>query len=557
MLLLAMILVPIAGGTLILALRASSVSQRTRETIGIAIAALTLLLGTVSTYQVAQSGIEGQSSITPRIEYSPEWMHLNLPASIATHAGGWQMSLGLDGIGASMVMLSLIVALCVLLVAGHTVTANRGDYAGWVLIATGGNLLVFSAMDLLLFYIGFELILIPLFAMIAGWGNSNGYSAARRFVLYTLLGSIPMVLGLLGISQLYSDENGWTIHLPTLAAQAASINLTTQQANFQVWIFVLLVLGLGIKTAILPLHTWLPSTYSASHPTTTAFLAAVVLKLGLFGFLRLLLPFTAATCAQFGPGVFGWLGAAAIVGGALVALAQKDLSLMFAYSSLSHVGFITIGIFSLSYEGLGGATLQMFNHGITTVAMFLLLACMVVRRPGLRIDERTGALATQFPRLGFFTVFFVVAASGMPGLNSFVGELLTISGMLTRHPAVIGIAILGVVLGAWYSFRMLQVVFFGTYSNARTKSPSKNLEGSVTTDLPFVHKVVFGSLAGLCLFIGLLPNTALSLVESDVERIARIYDGSNPPVASDQFGGNEIPLVVAEPSAAPEVEPTT
>jgi NADH-quinone oxidoreductase subunit M len=547
MLMLALIGIPLLGGTLLLALRSSGIADRARESLALAIVAVSLGLGILCTYQVAQATAEGQASIAPRLEYSPAWLHLNLPAALATNSDGWQLSLGLDGIGAAMVLLTLIVAAAVMVIARNTVEKNHGDYASWILVATGGLLLVFSAMDLLLFYIGFEITLIPLFAMIAGWGNTSGFVAAKRFVLYTLVGSIPMVLGLFGISELYSGESGWTVHMPTLAAQAASMTLTTQQANLQVWVFLLLILGLGIKTAIIPLHTWLPTTYAASHPTTTAFLAAVVLKMGLFGFVRLVLPFTAQACAELGPGMFGWLGAIAIVAGALIALAQKDLSLMFAYSSLSHVGFITIGLFSLSHEGIGGATLQMFNHGITTVAMFLLVACMLIRRPNLRIDEHAGGLSAQFPRLGFFTVFFITAAAGMPGLNNFVGELLTLSGMMTQRPVVTGVAVLGVVLGAWYSFRMLQFVLFGTAEKTSgvRRSQSSTSVAIVTTDLPFEHKAVFGSLALICLFIGVMPNTAIGLFKSDVDGIARIYESSAATASASRLNRDTPPLSIA------------
>ena len=553
MLMLALIAIPLIGGGVLLALRAGGLGDRERESLAIVLALVTLVLGSICTYHVSQATVEQAAvestsasslSVAPRFEYSPSWLHVNLPAALATNESGWQLSLGLDGIGAIMVMLTLIVTVAVLVIARSSVESHRGDYASWILIAAGGLLLVFSAMDLLLFYIGFEITLIPLFAMISGWGNANGPAAAKRFTLYTLVGSIPMVLGLLGISKLYSGDGGWTVHMPTLAAQAASMTLTTEQTNLQVWVFLLLVLGLGIKTAIIPLHTWLPTTYAASHPTTTAFLAAVVLKMGLFGFVRLVLPFTVQACETLGPGLFGWLGAIAIVGGALIALAQKDLSLMFAYSSLSHVGFITIGLFSLSHEGIGGATLQMFNHGITTVAMFLLLACMLLRRPNLRIDEEASGMSTQFPRLGFFTVFFITAAAGMPGLNNFVGELLTLSGMMSQRSAITGVAVLGVVLGAWYSFRMLQYVLFGTAEKGRSKTKSSAAEGRVTSDLPLEQKVVFGSLAAICLFIGIMPNVTLGLFKSDVDGIAKAFDRSPAATESAQFL-NTQPLTIA------------
>jgi len=406
-----------------------------------------------------------------------------------------------------------------LVLAKSTVSHDRSDFAAWLLVASGCMLLVFMSMDLLLFYIGFELVLIPLFVLIACWGDGGATWAAKRFVLYTLAGSIPMVLALLGISSLYAGTNDWQIGFAELSQRAAVSAASADQVAGQSWIFWLLVLGLGIKTAVLPLHTWLPSTYGASHPTCSAFLAAVVLKLGLFGFLRLALPLVPSACSAYGPVVLGSLGAVAIVYGALAALAQKDLRLLMAYSSLSHVGFITLGMFALNAEGITGATLQMFNHGVTTAAMFLLVASLIVRRGSPRWDEGSRGVAGHFPLLAFFLVFFVVAGAGTPGLNNFVGELLALIAMIEVYPILTAIGSLGIVLGAWYAFRLTQNVLFGRYEADKRLTASSTL---VSEDLAIGPKAVFFALAVLSIAIGVFPLKAIDIFRQDTERIAAI-----------------------------------
>jgi NADH-quinone oxidoreductase subunit M len=546
MLLLLLIAVPLLGGLGLITLGALGMDDRTRERVGIGIAIASLLIGGLLTYQVIQAAPpESNSRIVARIEYSPEWLQLRLPAALSTNNQGWQLSLGLDGIGAELVLLTLIVTLSVMFISQGTIDTKRGSYFAWLLLATSGLLLVFASMDLVLFYIGFEVTLIPLFMMMVGWGKAQATDAAKRFTLYTLLGSIPMVLALFGISQLYSGDTGWTVHLPTLSSRAAESLVSPPLYQSQLWIFSLLVFGLGIKTAILPLHTWLPATYSQSHPTTTAFLAAIVLKMGVFGFIRLVLPFTPIVCAEVGPSMMGWLGAIAIVAGALLALAQKDIALLLAYSSLSHVGFITVGLFSLTQEGIGGATLQMFNHGITTAAMFLLVACILVRRKNLRLDEQAGGMGSVYPRLALFTVFFTVAGVGMPGLNNFVGELLGLTGMMTRRPLITVVASLGIVLGAWYSLRMVQYIFFG---NDPRKDSNTRKTIDAAGDLNGTQKLTFGALALICLAIGVMPNWAIGLFKGDVERLSRGFSlttssAANPvtvPSVQSIASANEI-----------------
>lgn len=523
-----LILLPLLGGLALLLARRGALSEAAGEQLGIIIALACLALCLLLVVQVARlptpvatEANVGRAlpTILPKLEFAPEWFRIRMPATATLTNGGWQLRLGLDGIGAIMILLTTLVTSCVLVIARSTVDRNRSDFGAWILIASGCMLLVFLSMDLLLFYIGFELVLIPLFVLIARWGDRDAGGAAKRFVLYTLAGSLPMIVALLGISYLYSMPADWQIGFSELSLRALENTGELDQSQAQTWIFWLLAISLGIKTAVLPLHTWLPTTYGAAHPTCSAFLAAVVLKLGLFGFIRLVLPLVPNATAVYGPIVLGTLGAVAIVYGALAALAQRDLRLLMAYSSLSHVGFITLGLFALNAEGIAGATLQMFNHGITTAAMFLLMACLIARRGSTRWDEGSRGIANHFPRLAFFLVFFVVAGAGMPGLNNFVGELLALIAMINVFPVLTAIGALGIVLGAWYAFRLTQNILFGRYDAGRNAESTGRLQ---TSDLNFDQKAVFVPLAVLSLVIGILPLSAMNIFRSEVERLASV-----------------------------------
>lgn len=541
MLLPLLILMPILGGLILLFARRSSLTDSAGENAATLISLGSLALSVLLVINVAKlpapiaSGSPADKpaagapardanadvlpTIVPKIEFAPNWFRIHIPANATLADDGWQLRLGLDGIGAIMVLLTTLVTSCVLIIARTTVEKNRSDFAAWLLMASGCMLLVFMSMDILLFYVGFELVLIPLFVLISGWGDRDATVAAKRFVLYTLVGSIPMVLALLGISMMYSLDGKWAIGFSELSLNATIDAADPVHPTKQSWIFWLLVLGLGIKTAVLPLHTWLPTTYGAAHPTCSAFLAAVVLKLGLFGFLRLALPLVPIAASIDGPIALGTLGAVAIVYGALAALAQRDLRLLMAYSSLSHVGFITLGMFALNEEGLAGATLQMFNHGLTTAAMFLLMACLVVRRGSTRWDEGSRGIANNYPRLAFFLVFFVVAGAGTPGLNNFVGELLALTAMISVYPILTAIGVLGVVLGAWYALRMTQNVLFGKYDPGKRMEHPGQLQSN---DLGFDQKAVFAPMALLSIAIGVVPLSAIDIFRSDVQRIAQV-----------------------------------
>ena len=494
-----------------------------------------LLVGQVYTSSAALDPVNS-STIVPRLAYSPEWLQIHLPISVGGHAVHWQLQFGADGIGALLVLLTGIVGLVTMSLATFQIRERLHQYLALMLITQSMLMGVFLSMDLLSFYLFFEAVLLPLVLLINGWGDrAESLSASRKFLLFTLVGSVPMVLGLIGLAlNSATPDRASTVSLQALSAIARetqlaavgstvneSVNAVDALAAKEQWIVWLLLLGFGIKLAILPLHTWLPTTYAVAHPNTTALIASVVAKLGVFGIIRIVIPLTPLALSTYAQMLFGGLGALAIVYGALVALAQTDLRRVLAYSSLSHIGFITLGLMSMNIEGLTGAAIQMFNHGIITCGMFLMLAMLEQRRGKISLAEQDRGLASVYPRLGVMMVFFTLAGAGLPGLNGFVGEVLAMSGMIRVSGLFTGVAVLGTVLGAWYGLRIVQRLLFGSDGNTGTKSAVRSASDIGTKEFaPLV------ALAAICLFIGVRPQDTIRLFEKDIARIAIVSEPS-------------------------------
>ncbi|MBU6173481.1 MAG: NADH-quinone oxidoreductase subunit M, partial [Planctomycetes bacterium] len=340
---------------------------------------------------------------------------------------------------------------------------------------------------------------------------------------------VPMVIALIGLA-LQPAGNGAdsTVSFQSLSAMAnqqqmemvrGGSEMFTILATNQQWIVWLLLLGFGIKLAVLPLHTWLPTTYAAAHPNTTALIASVVAKLGVFGIVRIVLPLTPLGLAMEAQLLFGALGAIAIVYGALVALAQSDLRKVFAYSSISHMGFVTIGLMSLNTDGISGAAIQMFNHGVITCSMFLLLGHLEQRKTNLSFRMEDLGMAALYPRLSVLLIFFTLAGAGLPGLNGFVGELLSMMGMTRVSASITALAVLGTVLGAWYALRIVQRILFGSDGQEKTVYHNDS-----RGDLRPAELSVLLGMALLCLYIGVRPSGPMKLIEADVARLAKVTE---------------------------------
>ena len=506
-------------------------------------AALVLVLGIMLVSQVYSTGetqdpagaIAG-ATIVPRLSFDPAWLQVHLPVSVGGHLVRWKLHFGADGIGALMVLLTGIVGLVTMSLATLQIKERLHQYLALMLITQSMLMGVFLSMDLLSFYLFFEAVLLPLVLLINGWGDrAEALNASRKFLLYTLVGSVPMVLGLIGLAlNSATPEHASTVSLQALSAISssnalASVNPAAASSTVAVgsalagdpWIVWLLLLGFGIKLAILPLHTWLPTTYAAAHPNTTALIASVVAKLGVFGIIRIVIPLAPIALSSEAQILFGVLGAVAIVYGALVALTQTNLRRVLAYSSLSHVGFITLGLMSMNTEGLTGAAIQMFNHGIITCGMFLMLAMIEQRRGQLSLADEDRGLAAVYPKLGVLMVFFTLAGAGLPGLNGFVGEVLAMTGMVRVSALIAGIAVLGTVLGAWYGLRIVQRILFGGDGHSANK-----IAIGLTGDLSGREYLPLVGMAAICLFIGVRPQDTIKLIEKDIARIARVSEPS-------------------------------
>jgi NADH-quinone oxidoreductase subunit M len=526
-----LILVPLAGG---LALLMAGRRAKDLVPLGVAASVVTLILSTLLMNQVGGLVVSSDiAGVSPRIVFAPEAFRFSLPISSGNYPIEWQWAFGADGISALMVFLTGIVGCITVILATKQVTQRLPQYLGLLLVTISMLMGVFLAMDLVSFYVFFEAVLIPLVLLIHGWGNGEEPGpASKKFLLFTLAGSIPMVIGLIAlamspVNEVPSLSRPSTISLPELsqyAAESVIANATGLATGQSTWILFLLMLGFGIKLAILPLHTWLPTTYAASHPNTTALIASVVAKLGLYGIIRLVVPLVPGPLAEHLQLLFGVLGAIAVVYGALCALAQTDMRNILAYSSISHVGFITIGLMSMTSEGMGGATLQMFNHGVITASMFWLLAMLEQRRGRIRLTASERGFASQYPKLAVLLVFFTLAGAGLPGLNGFVGEVLAMTGMMRVCGTIVAISVLGTLLGAWYGLRVVQRLLFGGESGTEGHSHHQHHhhQPSRDEDLATIEWAPLAALALLCLWIGLFPQPTMGVFQPDTDRLARL-----------------------------------
>jgi NADH-quinone oxidoreductase subunit M len=382
--------------------------------------------------------------------------------------------LGVDGLNLLLILLTTFLGPIVVLCSWTYIKKHVKAYYALLLLLQTGIVGVFASFDLLLFYIFFELTLIPMYFIIGIWGGEDRIYAAIKFVLFTLVGSLLMLVGILYLG----------------FAAAAVVNdgvFTTDWFKLleygiplsdQVWLFFVFALAFSIKVPLFPLHTWLPDAHVQAPTGGSVILAGVLLKIGTYGLLRFCLPFFPNAAYEYAM-VIAVLAVIGIVYGALVAAAQKDAKKLIAYSSVSHLGFVVLGLFAFNVEAMQGALIQMVNHGLSTGALFLLIGMLYERRH-TRLMEDYGGIAKSVPVLSFFMVLTVLASVGLPGLNGFVGEFLillgTFSSIRLGDPVLVAVATSGVVFAAYYLLWMVYNVFFGTLDNEENKlMPDLNL----------------------------------------------------------------------------------
>ncbi len=360
-------------------------------------------------------------------------------------------------------------------------------------------IVVFTALDLFLFFMLWELTMIPMYFMIILWGGPNRIAAGIKFVLYSLTGSLLLLVGILGLYL----EGGHTYDLLVLSEQ-------TYSSNTQFWLFLALFLAFAIKMPMVPFHTWLPDAHSEAPTAGSVILAGVLLKMGGYGFLRFCLPLFPEASATFAPFIL-WLSVFAIVYGGYLALAQTDLKKLVAYSSVSHMGFVTLGVFAFNSEGVQGAILQMFNHGLTTGALFLAVGQLYDRTHSRAIGDY-GGLHKTMPRFVALFFLFSVAAFGLPGTCNFIGEFLVLVGVSDTSFVMVLLAMGGIVLAAAYMLWMLQRVALGEPTNKAASNLPDLSSRELATVIP---------LAILVLWIGLYPGPLMEMMDASVTHLVQ------------------------------------
>ena len=398
--------------------------------------------------------------------------------------------LGVDGISLPLVFLTALLSF-VAAIASYGISERRKEYFFLYLLLETGMLGTFMSLDLFLFYIFWELVLVPMYFLIGIWGGPRREYAAIKFFLYTLAGSVFMLLSILTC---YFRSDPHTFSIPGLIQQGLHLAPAAQW-----FVFLGFFLAFAIKVPIFPFHTWLPDAHVEAPTPISVLLAGVLLKMGGYGFLRISFPILPQVAKDFSL-TLGLLGLINIVYGALVAMAQTDFKKLVAYSSVSHMGFVLLGLSGLTASGFNGALLGMFNHGIITGGMFLLVG-VLYDRAHTRDLNAFGGLGAKIPVFGGILTFFALASLGLPGLSGFVGEFLSLLGCFPTHPVIVFLSVLGLVLGAAYFLLTLQRVLLGPL-NPRWANLSELNTRELLTLVPLMLFI---------LWIGLWPKWMITL----------------------------------------------
>ncbi len=444
-------------------------------------------------------------------------------ASLPWLTGGMfniHLSIGLDGLSLWLFGLSALLSLTAIFVSWEAVTERAAGFYMLLLLLEAAMLGVFVARDIILFYVFFEFTLVPLFFLIGIWGHDERRKAALTFFIYTLAGSVVAFLGLMTIVLWNATHTGsitFDIDMLTTGLSAHPLPMDADGGYLQWLVFLALLIGFAIKVPIFPFHTWLPLAHVEAPTGGSVDLAGVLLKIGIYGFLRFSMPMLPEATAVAAPWLFA-IGAFGIIYGALVALVQQDLKRLIAYSSVSHMGYVVMGLFALEPVAIEGANLQLINHGLSSAGLFAMVG-MLYERFHTRSIQSLGGIAKKAPWLTTLFMLFTFSSIGLPGLNGFVGEFLILTGSFQRAWTGVSpdfqqsylifslMGVVGIVLGAWYMLWAVERVFFG---NSRLP-PSYSINGAQNSlDLRWHEVAAISPLAIFILWIGITPAIFLA-----------------------------------------------
>jgi len=452
---------------------------------------------------------------------------------------GIHYHVGIDGISLFLVVLTTFLMPIVMAASWKDVSRSVRSYVFFMLFLETGMLGAFVSLNLFQFYLFWELMLIPMYFIIGIWGGPRRIYAAIKFFLFTMFGSLLMLVAMLVVYYLHFEQTGlltFDLVAPPWSEASALLDTVIPTSGVwwqtQVWLFGAFALAFAIKVPMVPFHTWLPDAHVEAPTAGSVVLAGVLLKMGTYGFLRFALPLFPSATFDYAPWILGF-AVVGIVYGSLVAMIQADIKKLVAYSSVAHLGFVMLGMFALNVQGLNGSVLQMVNHGLSTGGLFLLVGMLYERRH-TRLIEAFGGIARPMPVFAFFFGIITMSSIGLPALNGFVGEFLILLGTFLASPWMAVIATSGVVLAAAYMLWMFRRVMFG---------PVEIEENRKLIDLDLREKLVLAAIVIPIVWIGLYPEPFLRRIEpSVVELLERVERGGAAGSAALSSRVAQVPL---------------